>query len=186
MSTQNPYSHFHIIPQEDAPEVLNLIVEISKGDFCKYEFNKEYGIVELDRVLYGPNFFPVNYCDVPCTWNSSDNDPLDAVVFCSGALQPGTLVKGRVIGVMEMEDNGEMDHKIICVAKKDPRYEHITHVDQLQPYERKDMQTFFETYKVAQTGYGSVKVGKFLGPDEAYALIKEAQQEYVKMFVENK
>lgn len=184
MSNQNPYSHFHIIPQDKAPEELNLIVEISKGDFCKYEYNKEYGIVELDRVLYGPNFFPVNYCDVPCTWNKSDNDPLDAVVFCSGNLQPGTLVKGRVIGVMEMEDNGEMDHKIICVAKKDPRYEHVKSVEDLQPYERKDMQTFFETYKVAQTGYGTVKVGRFLGADEAFTLIHTAMKDYEEKFGE--
>lgn len=178
----NPYSHFHIIPQENAPEELNLIVEISKGDFNKYEYNKDLGIIELDRVLYGPNHFPVNYCDVPCTWNDSDNDPLDAVVFTTGPLHPGIMVRGRVIGVMEMEDNGEVDHKIICVAKKDPRYDHVTHVDHLQPYERKDMQTFFETYKVAQTGYGSVKVGRFLGPDEAHAIIREAMEVYAQKF----
>ncbi len=175
-------SHFHTIPQNKAPEILNLIVEITQGESNKYEYNKELGILELDRVLFGPMFYPVNYCDVPSTWNEGDNDPLDAVVFSTYPVLPGTLVKGRVIGVMEMIDNGEEDYKIITVNSKDPRYAHIDHVDQLAPYERKDIQTFFETYKIPQTGKDTVKVGKFLGPKEAYEHIKKAMDCYNKKF----
>ncbi|MFZ2193121.1 MAG: inorganic diphosphatase [Candidatus Moraniibacteriota bacterium] len=182
MPEKNISSHFHNISQDKAPEVLNLIVEITKGDMNKYEYNKELGILELDRVLYGPTFYPVNYCDVPSTWNTGDEDPLDAVVFSSAPIIPGVLVKGRVVGIMEMEDNGEVDHKIICVNAKDPRYEHVTHVDNLTPYERKDLKTFMETYKIPQTGKDSVKVGRFLGPEDAYAIIKVAQAEYEKKF----
>ncbi len=178
----NPYSHFHIIKQDSAPKILNLIVEIAKGDSNKYEYNKDYGILELDRTLYGPNFMPVDYCDVPRTWNLDDNDPLDAVVFNSYPIHPGTLVQGRVVGVMEMIDNGEKDFKIVCVAEKDPRYAHVQHVNDLTEYERKDMKTYFETYKYAQTGHGSVEVGEFLGPDDAYKIIEEAQEEYAKKF----
>ena len=175
-------SHFHTIKQEKAPEELNLIVEITKGDFNKYEYNKELGILELDRVLYGPMHYPVNYCDVPNTWNEGDNDPLDAVVYSTGPILPGTLVHGRVIGVMEMIDNGEVDHKIICVNKKDPRYDHVKHVNDLNPYEKKDLKTFFETYKIPQTGRDTVKVGDFHGPEKAHGLIKEAMEAYKKKF----
>ncbi len=175
-------SHFHSIPQNKAPQILNLIVEISRGDFIKYEYNHELGILEVDRVLFGPVHFPIVYCDVPQTWNKEDDDPLDAVVFTSGNIVPGALVKGRVIGVMEMEDNGEMDNKIITVNEADPRYKDINHVDQLRPFEKKDMQTFFETYKYAQTGPGTVKVGNFLGPQKAYELIEQAIQDYREKF----
>lgn len=175
-------SHFHLIGQPKAPEELSLIVEIAKGDFNKYEYNKELGILELDRVLYGPMHYPVNYCDVPNTWNEGDNDPLDAVVFSTGPILPGTLVKGRVIGVMEMDDNGESDNKIICVNKKDPRYEHVQTVTDLTPYERKDLKSFFETYKIPQTGRDSVKVGDFHGPEKAYQLINTALEAYKKKF----
>lgn len=65
-------SLFHKIRQTDAPQKLTLIVEISKGDYNKYEYNHELGVLELDRVLYGPLFYPVNYCDVPGTWNEGD------------------------------------------------------------------------------------------------------------------
>src|SRR3989344_7249232 len=175
-------SHFHIIQQDKAPEFLKLIVEIKRGYSIKYEYNHELGILEMDRVLYSPVHFPVNYCDVPQTWNEDDGDPLDAVVLASGDIVPGVLVKGRVIGVMEMIDNGEKDFKIICVADKDPRYKEIKTVDDLREFEKKDMQTFFETYKYAQTGPGSVVVGEFLGPEDAYKLIKEAMVSYKKKF----
>lgn len=180
----NPYSHFHIIEQENAPKELNLIVEISTGESNKYEYNKEYGILELDRALYGPNIMPVNYCDVPQTWNVDDNDPLDAVVFTTHPIHAGTLVQGRVVGVMEMIDNGEKDYKIITVAKKDPRFNHVEHVDQLTEYQKKDIKTFMETYKYAQTGHGTVTVGEFLGPEEAYKIIEEAQQAYREKFAD--
>lgn len=174
-------SLFHRIQQTD-PEKLQLLVEISKGDYNKYEFNHEYGVLELDRVLYGPIFYPVNYCDVPGTWNEGDDDPLDAVVFATKEIVPGALVTGRVIGALEMIDNDEVDHKIICVADKDPRYEHVKSVDDLTPYERKDLKSFFELYKIPQTGKDTVKVGKFFSKDEALKLVEESVDCYKKKF----
>ena len=178
----NVTSHFHTIPQEEAPKILNLIVEIEKGGFIKYEYNYKLGILVCDRVLHGPVHFPVNYCDVPRTWNKEDGDPLDAVVFTKGNILPGTMVIGRVVGVMEMEDNGDMDSKIICVNHKDPRYKHVNDINDLREWDLKDIKTFFETYKVAQTGHRSVKVGNFLGKEEAYKIIEQAMKDYKEEF----
>lgn len=178
----NLNSHFHTIPQNNAPQILNLIVEIEKGGFIKYEYDHELGILVCDRVLYGPVHFPVNYCDVPRTWNRHDNDPLDAVVFTKGNIQPGTMCVGRVIGVMEMLDGGEKDNKIICVNHKDPRYDHINEIKDMRDWDLKDMKTFFETYKHAQEGAGHVKVGRFLGKKHAYKIINEAVKDYDKKF----
>ena len=177
-----PQTLFHTIEQDKAPEVLKLIVEISQGDANKYEYNKDLGVLELDRVLYGPTFYPINYCDVPQTWNEGDNDPLDAVLFSTYPVMPGTLAHGKVIGVMEMIDNDEEDYKIICVNKKDPRFEHVESVDDLTEYQKKDIKSFFEIYKIPQTGKDTVKVGAFLGPDEAYKIIQESQEMYKKKF----
>jgi inorganic pyrophosphatase len=173
---------FHLIKQDKSPELLKLIVEIAKGDHLKYEFNKDYGVLELDRVLYGPNFFPVAYCDVPSTWNKHDKDPLDAVFYSTGIVKPGVMVYGKVIGVMLMVDNGEEDHKIICVNDKDYRYKHINDIDDLPEYEKKDLQTFFETYKIPQTGKDSVIVKGFKNKQEAYKIIQEAIVAYHEEF----
>lgn len=179
-------SLFHRIQQQKAPENLSLIVEISEGDYNKYEYNHELDVLELDRVLYGPLFYPVNYCDVPGTWNQYDNDPLDALLFSSTPVVPGVLVTGRVIGAMEMIDNGEVDHKIVCVNAKDPRFEHVKTIDDLTPYQRKDAVTFFELYKIPQTGKDTTKVGKFMNFEETSKFITECIKAYEDKFVDNK
>ncbi len=175
-------SLFHRIKQDKSPEVIKVIIEIKKGDHVKYEYDHETGVLVVDRVLYGPVFYPVAYADVPGTWNIHDGDPLDAVVYTSGDLLPGSMVYGRVIGLMEMIDNGEIDHKIIVVNDKDPRYKHIEKVEDLPPYELKDLQTFMETYKYAQTGPGTVKIPGFKGKEDAYKFILESMEEYRKKF----
>lgn len=175
-------SLFHSVKQSKAPDQLSVIVEISQGDYNKYEYNHELGVLELDRVLYGPLFYPVNYCDVPGTWNDGDGDPLDAILFSSKPIVPGALVTGRVIGALEMIDNGEVDHKIMCVNAKDPRFEHVHAVEDLTPYQRKDVQSFFELYKIPQTGRDTVKVGKFMSKEEAAGFITECIDAYAKKF----
>jgi inorganic pyrophosphatase len=175
-------SLFHTIDQDMAPEVLKLLVEISRGDFVKYEYNHKYGVLEVDRVLYGPVHYPVVYADVPQTWNPGDGDPLDAVIFTSGNIVPGAMVYGKVIGVMGMEDNGESDDKILTVNSKDPRYKDINDVSELREFEKKDLQTFMETYKYAQTGPGTVKIIGFFGKEKAYGIINTALEEYKKKF----
>ncbi len=177
-------SLFHTVKQKEAPAILKLIVEISKGDFVKYEYNHEYGVLEVDRVLYGPVHYPVAYCDIPQTWNASDGDPLDAVVYSSGTILPGTLVTGRVVGIMHMEDSGKNDPKIICVNDKDPRQSRIHDINDLPPYELKDLQTFMEMYKYAQTGPGTVKIKGFSGREHAYDLIRKAMDAYKSRYPE--
>lgn len=175
-------SIFHQIKQDKAPQILNLIIEISRGDYNKYELNKEFGILECDRVLYGPTAYPVNYADVPRTWNEPDNDPADAVVFSTHPLVPGSLVKGRVVGLMNMIDNNEQDNKIICVNDKDPRYNHVKNIKDLPEWHIKDLQTFFEIYKYAQTGPGSVKVQGTTDSKEAYNFVERVIKDYQKKF----
>lgn len=176
------HSLFHIVKQEKAPEVLKVIVEIPKGDFVKYEYNHKYNVLEVDRVLYGPAVYPAVYADVPNTWNIGDGDPLDAVVYTTGNVYPGVLMTVRVIGMMEMVDNGETDNKIICVNARDPRYDNVKELSDLPPYKLKDLQTFMETYKHAQTGPGTVKIPGFKSKEEAYKEILSAMAEYQRQF----
>jgi len=175
-------SIFYKIKQDNAPEIINVVIEITKGDYNKYELNKEYGILECDRVLYGPTAYPVNYADVPRTWNTPDNDPADAVVFSTYPLLPGSLVEARVVGLMEMIDNGESDNKIITVNNNDPRFNDVKDVSDLPEWNIKDLKTFFEIYKYAQTGPGTVQVPGVLGKEEAQKFVMQVIEDYKKKF----
>lgn len=175
-------SLFHRVPQDKAPEVLSLIVEISQGDYNKYEYDHTLDILRLDRVLYGPLFYPINYCDVPGTWNVGDNDPLDALLFSTSPIVPGVLAMGRVIGMMEMIDNGEIDHKIVCVNAKDPRFDHVKKIEDLTPYQQKDIITFFSLYKIPEKGKDSVQVNGFVDLEKTHAFIHTCREAYTQKF----
>ncbi|EMP08290.1 inorganic diphosphatase-like protein, partial [Leptospira interrogans serovar Pyrogenes str. 200701872] len=47
-----------ISPGDQNPEIVNGVIEIKRGSRAKYEVDKEYGILKLDRVLYSSFYYP--------------------------------------------------------------------------------------------------------------------------------
>lgn len=138
---------WHDIPLgEDAPEEINVIIEIPKGSNNKYEIDKETGLIKLDRANYSAAAYPFDYGFVPQTlWE--DNDPLDVIVLTTYPLSPGILVAARPVAVIDMVDDGESDYKIIAVPVDDKRWEDVRDIGDLNKHMLKEFQHFFETYK---------------------------------------
>ena len=67
---------------DNIPEVVNGIIEISKGSKAKYEIDKESGLLKLDRILASAVHYPANYGFIPQTY-CDDKDPLDILILCS-------------------------------------------------------------------------------------------------------
>jgi inorganic pyrophosphatase len=126
--------------------VINVIVEIPKGSQNKYEYDKKRGIIKLDRVLFSPFFYPGEYGIIPQTY-AEDGDPMDALVLVTNHTYPGVLIESRPIGMLRMKDGGEMDNKILCVAKDDIRYENLKDIADLDKHYLKEIGHFFEVYK---------------------------------------
>ena len=63
------------------------VVEISKGSKCKYELDKETGLLRLDRILYTSTHYPANYGFIPRTY-ADDLDPMDVMILCSEPIRP--------------------------------------------------------------------------------------------------
>lgn len=129
-----------------APEVINVVIEITKGSQNKYEYDEEHDVIMLDRVLHSPLFYPADYGFIPET-RSEDGDHLDALVIATTSFFPGAVVPVRPIGVMDMIDGGERDTKIIAVVAKDPRLEHIQKLEDLGGHFPKEIAHFFAEYK---------------------------------------
>jgi inorganic pyrophosphatase len=139
---------FHQIPAgENLPREINVLIEISKNSRVKYEMNKKFGIVEVDRILHTPMPYPFSYGLIPQTWNEYDDDPLDVVVICSEKLIPGCLVKCRTIGMLSVDDCGERDDKILAVPLDDPYFNKIQKFEELPAKDREDIHYFMENYK---------------------------------------
>ncbi len=167
---------WHDIPAgEDAPNTINMIVEIPKGSKNKYEIDKETGLIKLDRAMRTAQDYPFDYGFVPQSlWE--DNDPLDVVLLTTYPLHPGILVEARPIAIMNMIDGGEGDDKIIAVPKHDPRFEGVKNLTDINPHTLKEIRHFFETYKAIDNK--KVSVGGFQKKAEALAAVKKGLKLY--------
>ena len=121
----------------------------------------------------------MNYGFIPGTLDE-DGDELDTLVICDEPLPTGILVKARILGVMNFEDDGEMDHKIICVPADDrhngDRYQTV---DDLGHVWQKQMEHHFTHYKDLKKP-GSTKVLGFGDKANALAVIDDC----IKRFAE--
>lgn len=136
----------HISPGPNVPDQIHVLVEIPKGSQNKYEFDKEYGVLKLDRVLFSPMVYPCEYGYVPQTL-ALDGDPLDALVLVTNPTMPGTLIESRPVGVLEMVDQGDPDDKILCVPVGDPRFSHMKTISDVPKPLLDEIAHFFAVYK---------------------------------------
>ncbi len=134
------HDFFRDIPVFEQDSLVNIVVEIPAGCNQKWEVHKETGYLQWEEVRkdslrvvkYLP--YPANYGMIPRTFlpleDGGDNDPLD--VFLLGpALKRGTVVPGRIVGVLFMKDNEEQDDKLIAV-QVDSWFYNVFSMDDLQ------------------------------------------------------
>lgn len=131
---------------ENAPEVVNVVIEIRRGERNKYEMDKATGAITLDRVNATTLGYPADYGYVPDTL-CEDGDPLDALLIIDESVPHGVVVPARPIGVLRMVDDGEGDEKLICVAADDISKDHIKNVEDLGPNFPKTIEHFYLHYK---------------------------------------
>lgn len=162
-----------------APQVVEAIIEIPGGSKAKYELDKDTGMLRLDRVLYSSMIYPHNYGFIPQTLGE-DHDPLDILVLSQINVQPMCLMEAKVIGIMHMVDGGEDDDKIIAVANDDMSVNHINSISDLSEHFEDELLNFFELYKSLE--HKKVEVEKLQGRDQAIKIIEEAIDRYNKKF----
>jgi len=169
----NPWHGVEIGP--DCPNIVNSIIEISRGSKAKYELDKATGMLRLDRVLYSSVYYPANYGFIPKT-QGDDHDPLDILVMSQIEIEPLCIVRAQVIGVMRMIDQGEGDDKILAVAADDKSVNHIREVSQVPEHFYSELRHFFEEYK--QLEKKEVLVEEFQGKEVAIEIIAKAIAAY--------
>src|SRR2546425_2400034 len=104
-----------------APDEVNAVIEIPRGQTNKYEYDKELHVFRLDRNLFSPVHYPGDYGFIPSTL-ADDGDPLDVLVLVDAPSFSGCVMEVRPIGILEMLDQGLGDEKVLCVGKNNPRY----------------------------------------------------------------
>ncbi len=155
--------------------VIEAIIEIPYRSRNKFEIDHHSGRIKLDRVLYSAMAYPAEYGFIEKTL-ANDGDPLDILVIGTEPTYPGCIVPARVVGYLDVIDNGQMDYKIISVVDVDPRYNEIHKLSDLSSFILSEIKNFFENYKSLQNIV--VKVGDYHDAEEAIDLIEVCKKNY--------
>lgn len=158
---------------------INTVIEIPKWSTLKIEWNKDLALFELDRVE--PSIFakPCNYGFIPQTLDE-DGDELDTLVITNDPVPTGVCVKAKVIGVLNFEDGGEMDHKIVCVPDDDRNTgDAIKSIDDVHGQWKEKLEHHFNHYKDLKKP-GTTKVLGWGNADDAAKIIRECITRYKK------
>ena len=181
---KNERSYLDGYPPLQAGGMVNVVVEIPAGTTGKWEVTKPAGELRWEVRNGQPRVvqylgYPGNYGMIPRTLlpedQGGDGDPLDVLVL-GDAVPRGTVIPVRIIGVMEMVDDGEQDDKLIAV-REGTQFDQVHSIAQL----RKDfggveaiVQAWFSNYK----GRGVIHVKNFAEADVAKKILDAAIEAY--------
>lgn len=160
--------------------IVESIIEIPAGSQNKYEFDKERGLLRLDRVLYSPVHYPTDYGYIENTLEE-DGDPIDILVLVTNPTVPGCIVDTRLIGVLVMADDKGIDNKLLGVAARDPRWAQVRSLADVPAHRLREIEHFFKTYKDLE-GKKTEIVGWF-GQKVALEKLNAARANYQRLAV---
>ncbi len=153
-------------------KTIHVVIEIPMGSSHKIEFDRKRKIMILDRVEPAIFAKPVNYGFIPATLDD-DGDELDVLFVTDEPMPTGVVSEAVVIGVLEFEDDGEMDHKVICVPADDRNTgNRIQSLEDLGERWQQQIEHHFMHYKDLKKP-GSTKVLGFGDIDKAHEVIAE-------------
>ena len=188
---RHPWHGLNIRADEAPEDVLQVYIEMTPDDVVKYELDKASGFLMVDRpqrttssppALYG--FLPRTYCaeEVAKMCPSvevADGDPLDICVFSERHITRADIVlNARVVGGIQMIDDGEADDKIIAVLEGDNIWGDVKDIADLPSIKTERLQHYFSTYKMIPGKDIEICVDHVYGRDEALRVIAAAEKDY--------
>jgi len=175
------------------PEEFPVFIEIQKGSNNKYEWDVDFNIMVLDRILSSAVFYPYDYGFMPQSL-CEDGDPLDVLVMGTNPVLPGVVVKARALGYLDMQDvdkvkdpkTGETkevlvgDQKILAVLCNDPFFKDMKDLSDVPQIQLDMIKEFFLNYKNLEkkTSMKPNLEKGWKGKKEAIQLIKDTHNNF--------
>lgn len=209
-SNHGPINPLHDIPLYADREagILNFVVEIPRWTNAKLELctKKPLAPVVQDmkkgKKRYVHNVYPYkgyiwNYGCFPQTWEDptqvhmetgalGDGDPLDVCEIGKKGAVVGQVMRVKVLGVLGMIDEGEMDWKVIVVNVEDSLAEEVNEIEDLYrvlPGLLHATFSWFRTYKVPDGKDLNVFAfrERVQPKDYAFEIIEECHESWKKL-----
>ena len=172
-------SYNAITAGKDLPNDVYVVIEIPANHApIKYEIDKDMDCLMVDRFMATPMFYPANYGYISNTL-ADDGDPLDVLVVTPYPVAPGSVIRARPVGVLNMEDEAGEDAKLVAVPheKLTQLYNDVNDIDDVPQLLRDQIGHFFENYKDLEKGKW-VKVKGWGNADEARQMILDSAEAY--------
>jgi inorganic pyrophosphatase len=173
---------FNTIPAgKKLPEDVYAVIEIPANySPIKYEIDKDMDCIMVDRFVATPMFYPCNYGYIPQTL-SEDGDPLDILVVTPYPVVPGSVIRARPVGILNMSDEAGKDAKLLAVPhdKLTVLYKHVKEISDLPELLIKQIEHYFENYKKLEPGKW-VKVDGWANAAAALAEVTRSAEAYQK------
>ncbi|MDO7555459.1 MAG: inorganic diphosphatase, partial [Oceanospirillaceae bacterium] len=163
----------------DLPNDIYVVIEIpANSSPVKYEIDKDADALFVDRFMASPMFYPANYGYINNTL-ADDGDALDVLVVTPYPVVPGSVIRCRPVGVLNMTDEAGEDAKLLAVPheKLTQAYNDVHDITDLPEMLRNNIKEFFENYKNLEKGKW-VKVESWEGVDAAKVKIQAAAAAY--------
>jgi len=168
-----------LTPGDYREGTVNTVVEIPMGSMMKIEWDRKHACFMLDRVE--PAIFkkPVNYGFIPQTIDE-DGDELDTLIVTDEPIPTGVWLEARILGILNFEDDGEMDHKVVVVPADDRNTgDAAKTLDDLGKRWKEQIEHHFTHYKDLKKP-GSTKVLGWGDTAAAIAMIVECEERFQK------
>jgi len=175
----------------EPPVRLHAYIEITPFDTVKYEIDKQFGYLRVDRpqrtspqlqTLYG--FVTRPFCGdrvgklMPKA-QKGDGDPLDICVFSERPISRSeVLLRVRVIGGLQMLDHGEADDKIIAVLENDSLWGEANDINDLPSALAERLRHYFLTYKLLPGEEGEICIDEVYGREQACKVVEASIADY--------
>lgn len=180
---------------ENLPGLVNAFIEITPFDYVKYELDKTTGYIRVDRPqrtssqppnLYG--FVPRTFCgrriaELSPKSKNGDGDPLDICVISERPISRGEIIlKAKVIGGLQMVDDGMADDKIIAVLHNDNVWGDANCLDDIPLMMIERLRHYFSTYKYTIGKELHTTIEEVYDRDHALKVVEASLEDYIDEF----
>jgi inorganic pyrophosphatase len=166
------------LPPTAGKGLVHVVVETPRHSTAKLKYEPALGQFALKRALPLGFVYPYDWGFVPGT-EAEDGDPVDALVLWESASPPGTVLRCRLLGVLEVSQRAGPNQKrrirndrILAVPERDPRTAALRDLDDLTDRVREELAHFF----VASLRFEpkDPRIEGWSGPAVALALVKRS------------
>jgi inorganic pyrophosphatase len=172
-----------------------VLIEITPFDVVKYELDKVWGYLHVDRPQRSSSQSPARYGFVPQTYCGAgrlpaipeiypgDGDPVDMCLLSEREITHSeVIVHARLVGGLLMVDGGEADDKIVGVLENDLIWGEAREISELPPVLIELLEHYFLTYKLAPGRVNKASIEQVHGREYALRVVEAALADYEEKF----